>query len=338
MVDDYGYVNVRIRARFKDILRPEQYRRLLEAQSFGDFVSVLRETAYAPFVPADSSLGRLLLGLREYLQRNVRKVLSFSGGEPRLLFETLLGKWDVYNIITVLRAKIKGTSPQRARAELVPAGSLDEAKLSALLDEPDASAAMELLASWGWPVGRELTKAVRSGNLSEAEFLLAKGYFQWAYSRLNPQKTNHMVIKRVLDRMVDTRNVVSVLILLKAGVKPLGRVKFLPGGLLEERHLKALERAETYEEALAVLRKTPYSKAVPTLEAEPTEVEARMERLAVSEALREGSRGDPLGIAPGLLYFTALEVEQVNLRTLAVGYDLGVPRQELRAHIVEPLP
>ncbi len=337
MIGDYGYVNARIRARFRDVLRPEHYRRLLEAEGFSGFVSALRETAYAPFVPAGADLGGVLLGLRTYLQRSVSKLLGFSGGEPRFLFETLLGKWDVHNIITVLRAKIKGTSPERARAELVPAGSLDEVKLNALLGEPDASSVLELLASWGWPVGRELTKAVRSGNLSEAEYLLAKGYFEKAFSRLNTRNPNHALVRRFLDRMVDVRNAVSVLMLLRAGVKPLGRVKFLPGGLLEERRLRALEQAENYEEALTILKRTAYSKAIPSLSVEPTEVEARMERLAVEEALKEGRRGDPLGIAPGLLYITALELEQVNLRTLAVGFDLGVPKQELRARIVEPL-
>ena len=337
MVDDYGYVNARIRARFRDILRPEHYRRLLEAQDFGGFVSALRETAYAPFVPPDADLGEVLRGLRAYMERNSSKLLEVSAGEPRLLLGVLLGKWDVFNIITVLRAKLKGTEPERARAELVPAGSLGSAKLEALLGEPDAPSALELLASWGWPVGRELTKAVRAGNLAEAEYLLLKGYFDWARSQLNPRKPNHALVLEVLRRMVDTRNVISVLMLLRGGVKPLGRVKFLPGGLLEERHLRALERAEDYQEALAVMRRTPYAKAFSKADLSPTEAEARMEREAVERALKAGRRGDPLGIAPGLLYVTALELEQVNLRTIAVGIDLGVERADLRQAIVEPL-
>lgn len=338
MSDDYGYVNARIRARLSGLLKPEDYDRLLSAEDTNALVRLLRETPYGPSLPAsDGGAEAILLGIRKHLEKTVSEVLGFSDGEPGELFRIILGRWDVQNILTLLRGKMRGLPAEEIAGDLVPVGSLDNTRLSELLKEESPSDILDRLASWNISlpikITRELTRFVRAGDLPSAEFHLYEGYLSWANERLGARENQGMV-RELLDSLADTRNIIGVLIYLKNGVKPLGRVRFLPGGKLKPHQLRKLERCETYEEGVGAMRGTLYKEAFPRPDTPLAEAERRMEAKALRFALSKRVHSDPLGIGIGLSFLKAQETEAVNLRTIALGVAYGADRREIRAALI----
>ncbi|MEO0180038.1 MAG: V-type ATPase subunit [candidate division WOR-3 bacterium] len=338
MSDDYGYINARIRARFARLLRPEDYERLLSAEDLSAFFRELKETHYGPSLPSgDGGIEAILLGLRRHLEKTVSEVLGFSDGEPGDLFRIILGRWDVQNLITVLRGKTRGLPADEIARDLVPLGSLDNTRLSELLKEETPSDVLDRLASWNISlpikITRDLTRFVRDGDIASAEFYLYEGYLGWARERLG-RKENGAMVREVLDSLSDTRNIVGVLIYLKNRIKPAGRVRFLPGGKLGPHILRKLERCETYEDGVAVLRETIYKSAFPRPDTPLAEAERRIEIEALRSALSKRLHADPLGIGIGLSFLKAQETEVINLRTIALGIAYGADRREIREALI----
>jgi len=338
MSDDYGYVNARIRARFVGLLKQEDYERLLAAEDTAALARLLRETPYGPSMPAgDGGLEAILIGIRKHLERTVSEVLGFSEGEPGELLRIILGRWDVHNLLTLLRGKMKGLRSEEIARDLVPLGSLDNTRLSELLKEETPSDVLDRIASWNIPlpirITRELTRFVREGDLPSAEFYLYDGYLSWANERLG-RRENPAMVRELLDSLADTRNIIGVLIYLKNGVKPLGRVKFLHGGKLKPHQLRRLERCETYEEGVGIVRETLYKDAFPRPDTPLAEAERRMEAEAIRFALARRLHSDPLGIGIGLSFLKAQETEAINLRTIAIGIAYGADKKEIREALI----
>ncbi|MGB9590161.1 MAG: V-type ATPase subunit [candidate division WOR-3 bacterium] len=338
MPDDYGYINARIRARLSGLLKPDDYERLLSADDLHALFRALKETPYGPSMPSgDEGIEGILLGIRRHLEKTVSDVLGFSDGEPGELFRIILGRWDVQNLITLLRGKTRGLSADDITRDLVPLGSLDNTRLSELLKEETPSDVLDRLASWNLTlpikITRELTRFVRDGDLPSAEFYLYEGYMIWAQERLG-RRENSAMVREFLDSLADTRNIVGILIYLKNGIKPLGRVKFLPGGRLKPYILRKLERCDTYEDAVAIMRGTIYRSAFPRSDTPLAEAERRLEMTTLRFALSKRIHGDPLGVGIGLSFLKAQETEAMNLRTIALGIAYGADRREIRETLI----
>jgi V/A-type H+-transporting ATPase subunit C len=338
MSDDYGYVNARIRARLGGLLKQEDYERLLAAEDTAELLRLLRETPYGPSMPpGDGGPEAILLGIRKHLEKTVSEVLGFSEGRPGELFRIILGRWDVQNLLTILRGKMRAVPAEEIARDLVPLGSLDNTRLSELLKEETPSDVLDRLASWNITlpikITRELTRFVREGDLPSAEFYLYDGYMRWANERLGSGENPRMV-RELLDSLADTRNIIGVLLYLKNGVKPLGRVRFLHGGKLKPHQLRKLERCETYEEGVEAVRETLYKNAFPRPDTPLAEAERRMEAEALRFALSMRLHSDPLGVGIGLSFLKAQETEAINLRTITLGIAYGADRKEIREALI----
>jgi V/A-type H+-transporting ATPase subunit C len=345
MIDDYGYINARIRAMKSELLPPDFYEELLSATELSTLFDLLKGTSYAEDITKAKTkesreLDVLVTAFRMNMERHFRKILNFSSGDPFNLFQIVLARYDIYNVKTILRGKIQGVEEGEIRASLLPAGILDEVRLTELLKQETASNVLDILATWGivfpFVIGRTLVKAVREKNIQLMETYLEEEYFKWAFEQLSKGNGNKEILREVLISLVDMRNIMASLILLKDGIKPLGRIQFIPGGKLSNTVMKSLENAESLEEGIEIVKKTEYGKPLREREIRdlPT-IERILEKAGIEKALSL-KREDPLGIGIGIYYIWAKETEITNLRTITFGIAFGVPRHEIRESIVIP--
>ena len=342
-MDDYGYINARIRAMKAQLLKEEAYDDLLSRTTLEEIETALRKSPYAEELQKVESREKrtidiLITAYRLNLERSLHKLTKITSGEPAQLFHTILAKYDVYNVKTILRGKLRGVLTPEIKASLLPAGVLDEARLNQLIEQPDAPAVVDLLATWGivfpFVIGRELVKMVREGNLQKIEYYLDNSYFSWAFDTLKGKGDNKEAVREVLVGLVDTRNIMSCLLLLKEGIKPLGRISFLPGGSLSSMTLSKLESSENLEMGLKVLKETPYGKTLGERKIKdlPT-LERMFEKNLLDHALSMKYR-DPLGIGLGISYIWAKEFEVVNLRTITFGIAFGLDKPRIREQLI----
>jgi len=343
MVDDYGYINARIRAMKSELLTPDFYEELLSAPLLSSLFELLKGTPYAEDITKAKTkesrdLDILVTAFRLNMERHFRKILNFSSGEPNVLFRTILSKYDIYNVKTILRGKIQNVEESEIRASLLPAGVLDEVRLTELLKQETASSVLDVLATWGivfpFVIGRTLVKAVRDENILLMETYLEEAYFKWAFEQMAKGNGNKELLREVLTSLVDMRNIMACLILLKDGIKPLGRIKFLEGGKLSRLVINSLENAETLEEAIDIVRNTEYGRPLRGREFKDLlAIERILEKAGIERALSL-KKEDPLGIGIGIYYIWAKETEITNLRTIAFGIAFSVSPSEIRESLV----
>ncbi len=342
-VDDYGYINARIRAMMGQLLKPRDYDRLLAEKTPEAFKVALKDTPYASQITRHEASGAdpvevVGRALMDHLAEVTRKLLKISDGEPRLGFSVLLARWDVHNVKALIRGRMRGAPEASIQRSFMPAGVLDPHRLEQLLRDRDPLKVLDRLATWGldlpFVVGRDLVKAVNEGRLEAVELYLDRSYLQWAFERLSPRRENTALVRQILQSLVDVRNVMAVLMLLKAGVRPRGRVKYLEGGHLRLRDLMLLEEAESLEQALERLREGNLGRYLKGLKGASLEaVERALEGAVVHQAFQMRF-ADPLGMGVGIAFLFAKETEITNLRTILYGLEFGLPKAEIRQELV----
>ena len=343
MVDDYGYINARIRGMKSRLLDERIYNELLNQPDLDSMISVLKNTQYgavlARMPKSENLMDAFIQALREDLENTFKKILKISSGNPRKLFQILLMRYDIENLLILIRGKIQNIPERDIRNSLVPAFIFDRARLNELVTAKDAAEIIDTIATWSielpLSITRDLVRAVREKNLHLAEYLIEESFYSWALSQLNENDENDRIVAGVLRRLIDIRNIIATLIMLKDGIKPLGRIHYLSNGTLSKSVLKSLENASTLEEGYSVIANTPYGKILREGRKidSITDFERHLEKLEV-ESVINLKRGDPLGIGIGASYIFSKESEVTNLRIIAYGISFGLSKPEIRDKIV----
>jgi V/A-type H+-transporting ATPase subunit C len=346
---DYGYCNARVRGMRSRLLSQAFFDQLIEARDMKAIIQMLANTEYGPDLEQTLLHGQTFSQVDEALKNNmvrmIRKVLGFVNGEADLLVTTLLGRWDLFNIKTIIRGKHMHLTEEEISDSLIAAGQLRPVELRALTQAEDVRAVVDILSTWGLPYGVPLRDAmpryVATGELSVLELALDRYYTGWAWERLKGYRQNYKLARDVLGVQTDATNLLSVFRLLKADVEGVEVSSFfLPGGLvINERMFIELAGMSDIDEVLDRLRPTPYGKALG--EASMAFLEsnsvATLERVLEDYVMRKaiGSwHGDPLGAGVIISYLWAKENEVTNLRIIVKGNSVGMPADRMRRELI----
>ena len=133
---DPGYAIARLRGMRSHLLRRSFYERLMEAPDITTMIKELMDTPYAPFIEKHVVEGMTSASVDEALKDGMvaayRKVLSFLDKESQTLLRTLLGRWDVFNVKTILRGAHSHVAAEDVVDSLLPVGYLGTSELEAL--------------------------------------------------------------------------------------------------------------------------------------------------------------------------------------------------------------
>ena len=126
MQGDYGYGNARVRAMKSRLLDARAYGDLLAATSIDMVIEMLVRTAYRETIEATlvkyGGVKCVAEALRLDLARTVGRIKLFFEGRPRALVALLLSRWDMRNLMAVLRGQARGVPAEEILDALVPAG------------------------------------------------------------------------------------------------------------------------------------------------------------------------------------------------------------------------
>ena len=366
MSSDYGYINARVRAMKSRLLSRETLYELLAARDLTAFSDTLGSTDFGkdlgealsraprPALGLSGPFGPLGLsaveeGLRRNLCRTSAKLLSFADGRAGELLGVILERWDLENIKAVLRGKHTRLSKSDILSGVVPAGRLDEARLSELAEAEDAKAVADMLATWRSPFARPLTKALsayaQDNNLANLELALDRFYVSASLETVRGRgkgDRNAALIRGILKGQIDVLNLGTALRLRGEALEEGPLVSYwVPGGeKILERHFLALARAESFIQALALVPPAlqPLEKpGGPERPGAGRGDEAAFERaLSRAFALRCARiyRGDPLAINIPVGYLGMKTLEVANLRLIARGKAFGLSRPELEVELL----
>jgi len=346
---DAGYANARLRGMRANLLPRAFYDRLIEASDVSQAVKELMTTEYAPDLEAELVHGRTAAvidgALKDNMVRAYRKVLSFLNPSARTLLSTLLGRWDVFNIKTILRGVHNDVPFDEMKQSFFPAGYLSEVDLEALSQFDDVGSVVNTMAMWGLvyaaPLRRAFPGFAKDNDLAPLELALDKQYASWASSRLVGESADVDIARRILGMQIDTSNLVMIFRLLKADVGAAETEKyFFEGGRVIRRDLfLELSRMSDIDEVLDRLKRTKYGVALDEaalryLETNSITVfERALEEQLMRRALMAGVK-DPHGVGVAIAYLYGKQNEMTNLRIVVKGIAVGMPADRVREELI----
>lgn len=346
---DYGYCNARARGMRSRLLKTPFLDQLMAAPDLAKVIQLLMETEYAPELEEQLIHGHTTGAVDEALKVNMvrtfNKVMGFVNGEAEDLLTTLLGRWDLFNIKTIIRGKHMKLSAEEIEDSLFAVGQFSSVDLKALARETDVRGVADTLVTWNVPYSEPLRAAmpeyVRSNDLSLLELALDKYYFQWAASRLAGRRSNVALARRLMGSQTDAINLLTVFRLQKADIEDMDVERFfLPGGINISKELfMLLAPMSDVDEVIDRLKRTPYGPQLDPVvinyieENSISVFERALEDYVMRHALAAG-RGDPLGVGILIGYLWAKQNEITNLRIIVKGKAVGMPADRMRKELI----
>ncbi|HTP58601.1 MAG TPA: V-type ATPase subunit [Spirochaetia bacterium] len=361
---EYDYLNARVRAMGADLLPNVFFEQLLSLDSeelpmdallASPFGAALREgLAHAAGIAA------VEWALRQDLARSFAKVRKMTPPGARGLLDTQLARWDIQNVLAVLRGMEKKATAAEISAALLPAGAFPEPQLMELARSPDPVSLARKLATWNYPFAFELHHALieRHGarfDLARAEMRLYRAYYAWALGRDSPDRESQRVVRKLLTEQIDLANIRTALDAVRRRAVDAGRAADaghtadtpeaapppspIPGGRLPRKFLRRLAGCATLEEAFSAIDESYFAPGIEKgiLAYGESRSLGVMERYLEEVVIQAGCRlyrSDLLDISVPIGYLWRKLNQTVNLRALCRGRHARIPANAIRKELL----
>jgi V/A-type H+-transporting ATPase subunit C len=353
---DFGYGNARLRARRSGLLSREDYDGLLE-RDVDAILGALADTRYGPEVEAVLTryhgAQRLHEAVRRHLARALEEMRSFYEGQARELVDVLLSRWDLHNVVTLMRGEATAPHTEAALVHVYPMGALSDALAREISRQNEFAAAVQLLVRWRLPdpeTARGLREAwpeyERTEDLAVLEHAVTANWTARTAEALTGTGQTGAALRRFFERETDEKNLLLALRLREALRRgetdrlPVleGYGVYLPGGSVEVERLDDAVRLPDANAVAGVLAaghegwRRPLERWASSggLARLQHDLEARR----VADAAGLFATGDPLGVEVPIAYAVSKETEARNLRLVAEGAARGLDPAGARARLV----
>ncbi len=353
-MNDFDYLNARVRGMSTALLPREFYEQVLSASSDTMLVDALLASPYAPDLreelarPGVSALPHAVeAALKKNAHATFARVLSAAPPEPRRLLALQLNRWDVSNVVAVLRGRLAGAGPRESLDAVLPIGELDESQWGELAAEADIESVAECLTTWKHAIGFALRRAIREcGPRGEARLLeqcLYRAYFSWTLAQLAVGNPQHETVRGCIQRHIDLLNVLTILTLVDERARgipvPEQREAPIAAGSIPDKVLQRLFESAALEAAFEILTDTYFAPGVEKgiLTYGQARSLAAMERFLETVVIEQGCRlfrQDVLSIAVPLGFIWRKYSEVCNLRMLARGAAYGMSPHAVRLELL----
>lgn len=333
---NYSYACARVRARKSQLLTKDTYPKflLMDLNEIGRFLGETRyKTEMGELATRYAGVDLIELGTSRNLARNFNEVLGFATGELKEMIASYLGRWDIWNVKTILRGKFYGATVEEIREDLVPAGRLREDDLNVLLSLGTVPEVLDALKKTsGIVIPEEVRGAVdKTGTLAPVEDYLDRTYYDALLQRLAVNSKPERVFLAYVRREIDTTNLMTLLKLKKEGVAADRiAVYYIEGGeQIKKDDFARMAALESVEQVASELSKFTFFEDIK----EPLEVAKSSNSMSdVATAMQKYSlklaekmsHVYPLSILPIIDYMIRMKSEVDNVRIIARGKESGL--------------
>ncbi len=219
-VADYAAISARVRAKYAELLTPQDIVRLSEAPDFLSLFTLLKSTAYGPYLEGlkdkDINPRRVIIQIKRKLADAYNSVIQMAPVQTRPLLKQLYRYYEISNLKAILRAIVTVSTWNtetalwdRVRDVLFPMGSTSVLPAQAMVESGSVATAIDLLH--GTPYEDTLSFAMKryssEQNLFPIEVALDLAYWRRLWSeaqKLTGQDREHSV--RIIGSLLDMNN------------------------------------------------------------------------------------------------------------------------------------
>lgn len=340
----YIYVCTRMRVRKAKLLPKEEYLRMLQ-MSLPEITRFIEETEYKKEIDENAQffegIDLFEIGLSWNLAKEYQKILEITPGSLKQFTKAYLRRWDIQNVLNILRGKLQGMKAGKIKEVIIPAGGLDRLMLDRLIAEDSPERVIEALKKTRmYPVLlKEYPGAIEKGSFSKVENELYKAMYAEILSDAEGgiKGGNDFITFLRLD--IDIINIKNIFRIRADGFEEDVKDMMIPGGSFTPDELQALNSLPTHDDFIDTLRGK--LSRHPILEAQEQlrniqsirEAESELTRIQLVQMERM-SKMHPFSIHPILVYLEKKKYEVFNLRALARGKESGLSPERIKEFLV----
>jgi len=356
------YACTRFRVRRTKLLSREAYRRIMR-MSIPEVVTHLgRQEDYQEIMDlaGDFSGAQLIEeAVNRSLARSFRSAMAIAPGDLHTLTGEYLARWDIANVMAILRGTVHDVPRRQIRDLLIPAGELDSALLDRLLDLTGCGDVLESLQDWRlYPALAEYYRICgEKGVFARIEDELYQQYYAGLLGLAASGCSGCQELIAYLRFEIDITNMKNLLRLHCAkeacDITVVDRT-MIPGGNIPLALFRRLYGIGTEEEFISVFLQMAIApvlaRAVRELRQDPNfsstdaaelvwrrwhqhlrpvhELEMAITRVRLQQ-MDSLSRRHPFSVLPVLAYLERKRYEVANLRAIARGKAFGLPADRI---------
>ncbi|MDD1712566.1 MAG: V-type ATP synthase subunit C [Methanoregulaceae archaeon] len=340
----YVYVCTRMRIRMSKLLPREDYIRLLN-MGIPEITRFIEETEYKREIdelsPSFQGIDLIELGLSWNMAKEYQNIQKITPGILKQFTQAYLHRWDIQNILTILRGKMQGVKPGRIKEILIPAGEFDRAFLDRLIAEDSPERIIASLKGWRMfkILEKEYPKANEEGSFSRMENELYKQFYADlllnAGSGLKGSKSFREYI--LLD--IDITNIRNMFRLRADQLEEDAEDMAIPGATFPVKEFQRLIGIENNDEFIDALKARIRIRTLLEMLEElrgkrsTREIEIALIRIQLAQ-MEKMAKLHPFSIHPILAYLERKKYEVFNLRAIARGKESNLPADRIRGYLV----
>ncbi len=340
----YIYVCTRMRVRKAKLLPREEYMRMLN-MSLPEITRFIGETEYKQEI---DELGTIFKGidlievaLSWNLAKEYQKIQEITPGNLKQFTQAYLRRWDIQNILTILRGKMQGVKAGKIKEILIPAGSLDSSVLDRFLAEDNPERIIDALRGHRMysVLAREYPSAKESGSFSRTENELYKQFYAEIITEAEGGIKGGRLFLDFIRFDIDIKNVKTLFRLRADRFEEDAREMFIAGGTFQASDFANLNAIRDPGEFIDALKPRFRQKLLISLldemrsEKTVRDFEIRLTRVQL-EQMEKLSKRNPVSIYPILVYLEKKKYEVFNLRALARGKESKLPSEKIVDYLV----
>lgn len=347
----YIYVCTRLRVRKKKLIPREEYMRMLH-MGLPEITRLIQETEYKREIDelstSFSGINLLELALSWNLAKSYQNVLKILPAGLKEMTSSYLRRWDIQNVLTILRGKEQKMKPGRIKEVLIPAGELDRGFLDRLIAMDSNDEIVESLKGWRLysTLESEYRKVPEVGSFARMENVLYRRFYAEIIRDAESGVKGGKEFLEFIRLDIDIRNLQNLLRIRLQGEKAEISDYMIPGGSFTVEELSALNRIEGreefYERLERSLRNRAFAEFIERLKSSETkaEEERRLEESQVAltriqlAQMERMSKMHPFSIWPILAYLELKKFEIYNLRAITRGKEANLPMERIRNYLV----
>lgn len=333
----YSYPNARIMAMEARLFSEQKFNELAESKTLNNFVINLEDSDYRDYLAnlpsydaesIDRALDKALAGIYSLMFKILPKRVN-----P--FFRLLLQEWDVRNIASAVKAKIRGEPAVNYITDL---GTMPQ-KVKAIADSKSMEEILVILEGTEY---EEIYQKLLLGEIGVDEFetQLYKMHYskllEYAESRKDEEK---VILEEFVRLRIDKLNILTILRAKAHGLKAeLIKPSLIPGGTLNRKTIDTLLNVEDLGMALAELDSTKYGEIIRNVREEAERdlsvLDRELERY-IRQRLRELTRFYPLSVAVPLNFLLQKEAEVKKLKAIAKLIEDSIPPERIKEIVGE---
>jgi V/A-type H+/Na+-transporting ATPase subunit C len=353
-VADYAAISARVRAKYAELLTPQDIVRLSEAPDFLSLFTALKGTGYGPYLEGlkdkDITPRRTIIQIKRKLADAFYSVIQMAPVQTRPLVKQLYRYYEIGNLKAVLRGIVtvstwnaEASLWDRVRDVLFPVGANTVLPAQAMIESGSVAAAVDLLR--GTPYEDVLSFAMKrysaEQNLFPLEVALDLSFWRrlWAEAqKLTGQDREHSV--RIIGSLLDMNNLMWAIryrVYHRLSEEEVINYTLPFGYRVKDSDIRAI--AAGADVASVISRLYPGIPDVNALLENPQSGLPKLEVLLKREIMKQclaAFVGSPFHIGIPLAFLVLHDFEVQDLIVLIEAKSSGLPEDEYRPYLLKP--